>query len=197
MVVFALFAHRGMPYTVLSAAGLLAAAVVIGLSLRRAARPGALLGFAGGSRVGLALAVGIAIGVAAGLWQRSQASVPHEAAIGLPLFVVLACLIGIAEEVVYRGWMQGRLAALGWPAAVLAAAVAHAAYKTALFVWPPDAVTSVFDLGGIALWTVLGGLMLGGLRALSGSVLPAMAAHAVFDAVVYSAYAKPPWWVWG
>jgi membrane protease YdiL (CAAX protease family) len=64
---------------------------------------------------------------------------------GLPLFVVLACLIGIAEEMVYRGWMQGRLSALGWPAAVLFAAVAHA----------------------------------------------------VFDAVVYSAYAKPPWWVWG
>jgi len=170
--------------------------VVIGVSLRRVAHPRELLGISGaGSRLGAAVVLGIGSGVAAGFWQRGQASVPHEAATGLPLFVLLACLIGIAEELVYRGWMQGRLSSLGWPAVVVAA-VAHAAYKTALFAWPPEAVTSVFDLGSIALWTVLGGLMLGGLRVMSGSVLPAMLAHAVFDAVVYSGYAAAPWWVW-
>ncbi len=197
MVLFALFAHRGMPGTLVSGAGLLAAAVVIGVSLRRSAQPRELLGISGaGPRLVKAFAIGIAIAAAVGLLQRNGASVPHEAATGLPLFVLLACLIGMAEELVYRGWMLGRLSSLGWPAVVIAA-VAHAAYKTALFAWPPEAVTSVFDLAGIALWTALGGLMLGGLRVMSGSVLPAMLAHAVFDAVVYSAYAKPPWWVWG
>jgi membrane protease YdiL (CAAX protease family) len=197
MVVFALFAHRGMPWAVPSGAGLLLSAGVVGVSLRRAAHPRKLLGISGaGPRLGVAVIIGIGSGVAAGLWQRGQASVPHEAATGLPLFVLLACLIGIAEELVYRGWMLGRLSPLGWPVSVGVAAVAHAAYKTALFAWPPEAVTSAFDLGGIALWTVLGGLMLGGLRVTSGSVLPAMLAHAVFDAVVYSAYAAAPWWVW-
>lgn len=83
---------------------------------------------------------------------------------------------------------------LGWPAAVAVAAVAHAAYKTALFAWPGAPVS--VDLAEIALWTTSGGMALGPLRALSGSVLPPLLAHAAFDFVTYRPVASAPWWVW-
>ena len=86
--------------------------------------------------------------------------------------------------------------AFGWPAAVLLAALAHAAYKTALFAWPPNSQTAVFDLVGIGLWTGAAGIVLGLLRVSSRSLLPAVLGHVAFDAVVYSSYAQAPWWVW-
>ena len=111
------------------------------------------------------------------------------------MFVIVACLIGATEELIFRGWLLGKARTFGWPTAVVIAAVAHTAYKTALFAWPaiPDAV----DLAGISQLTVAGGIVLGLLRAFSGSVLPSLVAHAVFDFVVYRHVAHAPWWVWG
>lgn len=198
IVVFALFAHRGWPWIVVSGVGLLGSAALIGSTLREASWPSALLGRAasGWRLVSLAI-VGIVIGVLGGVLQRHHSGVVHEPASGLHLFVALACLIGATEELVYRGWMLERLSTLGWPAAVVLTAVAHGAYKTALFAWPPNTEGVGLNLAGIALWTVLGGMVLGLLRVSSRSVLPAVLAHAAFDAVVYSAFAAPPWWVWG
>jgi len=192
MVLFALFAHRGLPWSAVSGAGLLATAALIGTSLRNTPWPAGPR-----SRVVPLAVVGIAIGALGGVLQRQQAGALPEPATGLQLFVLLACLIGITEELVYRGWMLGRLGGLGWPVAVAFTALSHAAYKTALFSWPPDSLSMGFNLAGIALWTVAGGMVLGVLRVASRSVLPAVLAHAVFDAVVYSAFATPPWWVWG
>jgi len=73
--------------------------------------------------------------------------------------------------------------------------VAHAAYKTALFVWPPAPVA--VDLVAILALTFIGGLVLGLLREASNSVLPPVAAHVAFDFVVYGALDQAPWWVWG
>ena len=81
-------------------------------------------------------------------------------------------------------------------AAVLITAVGHAAYKTALFGLPPAYVAAGFSLRSIAFWTTLGGIGLGVLRTKSESVLPAVVAHMVFDATVYSGFPEPPWWVW-
>ena len=99
------------------------------------------------------------------------------------------------EEVIYRGWLLGRLRRLGWPAAIGLSAAAHAAYKTALFAQP--SITVPIDYASLALLTAAGGLILGGLRALSGNLWPAIVAHAAFDLVVYRAVANAPWWVWG
>lgn len=197
MVLFALCGHRGMPWITVSGIGLLTAAALIGYSLRSTPQPLTLFGL-GGSRSRLlpVAIVGIALGAIGGVLQRHQPGVLPQSASGLHPFVVLACLIGVTEELVYRGWMLGRVSAFGWPVAVLITSVAHAAYKTALFAWPPGSEAAAFDLGRIALWTVVGGMVLGVLRVTSRSVLPAVIAHAVFDAVVYSAFAAPPWWVW-
>jgi membrane protease YdiL (CAAX protease family) len=198
MVVFALLAHRGLPWVAVGGVALVAAAALIADSLRGAPWPPALPEPpALRSRVVPAAAVAIVLGAIGGILQRQHAGVVPETAGGPHLFVALACLIGVTEELVYRGWMLGRLSKLGWPAAVAGAALAHAAYKTALFAWPPPSAGAGLDLAAIAAWTLGGGLVLGILRVTSRSVLPAVLAHAVFDAVVYSAFAAPPWWVWG
>lgn len=141
--------------------------------------------------------VGIGLAVVAGMAHRGQPGVVPSGAGGIHPFVLLAALIGVTEELIYRGWVMGRLLSKGWPLAVLVAAVAHAAYKTALFVWPPASVIVVYDLGSILVWTLVGGVVLGLLRVWSRSIWPAVIAHAAFDLVVYSAFAAPPWWVWG
>jgi membrane protease YdiL (CAAX protease family) len=117
-----------------------------------------------------------------------------QATAGVTAFVIVACLIGATEELIFRGWLLGKARAFGWPAAVVIAAVAHTAYKTALFVWP--AVPVAVDLAGVACWTLAGGVVLGLLRACSGSLLPPLMAHAAFDFVVYRNVVHAPWWVW-
>jgi membrane protease YdiL (CAAX protease family) len=195
MVLFALFAHQGLPWMVLSAVGLLVVAATIGLSLRRVARPAALMGLDSFPRKAvLFFLLGGVIGAAGGMLHRHGLGMVLWPANGVEIFAVMACLIGAAEELLYRGWLLGRARALGWPAAVVIAAVAHAAYKTALFALPTGSTT--IGLTGIMLWTAVGGIVLGLLRVCSESVIPAMFAHAAFDFVVYGALVDAPWWVW-
>jgi len=82
----------------------------------------------------------------------------------------------------------------GLAVATVAAAAAHAAYKSALFVLPPPG--REVDVVFLAVVTFLGGIVFGGMRAVSGSVVPPLVAHACFDLVVYGNLASAPWWVW-
>jgi len=200
MVLFALTVHSGLPWTLLSVAGLVVAAAAIGLSLAGAPSACTLLGIArpsanASAKALLMIAAGLLAGGGLAVVYRLYVGLAAAAAGGIEAFVLLACLIGAAEEVVYRGYVQGRLSGLGWPAAVVLAAVAHAAYKTALFALPatPYEVNYLF----LAAWTLLGGIAFGMLRQFSGSLAPPVAAHAAFDLVVYGAMAEAPWWVWG
>ena len=194
MVVFALVSHQGPPWIVLGAIGLLLTAATMGRQLRRIPRPAALLGLERlPRRAALFGALGAVIGIGAGILHRKGLGMsPWPAGVGP--FAVVACLIGATEELVYRGWLQGAARPLGWPAAVVIASVAHAAYKTSLFAWPFGSVA--IDFVGIGLWTILGGTVVGLLREFSGSVVPSMVAHAGFDFVVYGALTHAPWWVW-
>jgi len=198
MVLFALTVHSGLPWTLLGAVGLVAAAAAIGLSLAGAPSACTLLGIArpsANAKTLLMIAAGLLVGGGLAVVYRLYVGLAAVPAGGLEAFVLLACLIGAAEEVVYRGYVQGRLSGLGWPAAVVLAAAAHAAYKTALFALPatPYEVNYLF----MAAWTLLGGIAFGMLRQFSGSLAPPVAAHAAFDLVVYGAMAEAPWWVWG
>lgn len=195
MVLFALVSHRGLPWIVLGAIGLLLTAATIGRQLSQVSSPAALLGLGRLSSKALRFSVlGAAIGIGAGLLHRKGLGVSLWPVGVVGSFVWVACLVGMTEELVYRGWMQGTARPLGWPAAVAIAAVAHAAYKTALFAWPIASMTT--DLMAIGLWTAVGGIVIGLLREFSGSVVPSMVAHAAFDFVVYRAMTHAPWWVW-
>jgi len=195
MILFAFFSHQGLPWTILGACGLIVTAVAIERSFTSAHPLLELFGLTGLSRkVILFAAIACAIGAGFAILYRISRGMPRLPT-GCPeAFVAVACLIGATEELIYRGWVQGRLRVLGWPAAVILASIAHAAYKTALFAWPPEPMDISYLF--VALWTFLGGIVFGLIRELSRSVIPLMLAHAMFDLLVYWAVAHAPWWVW-
>lgn len=121
---------------------------------------------------------------------------------GMPLlpshgsaFVATAALIGIGEEIVFRGFVQGGLFPSRPLVAVIAAAILHASYKTALFLSP--AAGEQVSTSMIFTVTILGGCFFGSLRVESGSVWPCVVVHAVFDVIAYADRTVPPSWVWG
>lgn len=196
MVIFAWCSHQAWPWAAASAGGLVLTAVAIARTPFAAVNPSAMLGLGRLTPKAVAFsAVGVALGIGAGLTHRNALGLPLQPTSGVEWFVIAACLIGATEELLYRGWLLGRALTYGWPAAIVVAAAAHAAYKTALFAWP--AVPAPIDLASLAVVTLLGGLVLGALRVLSGSLVPAVLAHVAFDFVVYRAVAHAPWWVWG
>jgi len=204
MMLFALFAHQRMPWSIAAAGGLMLAGTAMatagpraeGNGQRTRASPLVGLGLGRASTVTLLFALaGAGIGGAAGFWHRHGLDLPVQPPNGVQPFVIVACLIGAGEELVYRGWLMGQARRFGWPAAIVIAAIAHAGYKTALFAWPAAPVA--VDLWEMLWLTTAGGLVLGVLRAWSGSVWPAVAAHVAFDFVVYRALSVAPWWVWG
>jgi membrane protease YdiL (CAAX protease family) len=122
-------------------------------------------------------------------WQFLMPLLPAS----LTLFAPVAALIGATEEIVVRGYLQGRLRVLGPLSALLIAAAAHTAYKCALFLPPaPQPADFLF----LAFWTFVGGMLFGDLRETTRSLWPPLLAHAAFDIVLYGGLAQAPWWVW-
>ena len=194
LCVFALCVHRGGVLRALSAGGLLAAASVLVASLRAASAPGELLGLSAWSRrtqvcVLVGAILGLGLGVACRLGYGYSALPPFVGSIGY-----VAAVVGSTEELVYRGYVQGRLRRWGWLWAAAAAALGHTAYKLALFALPPAGVTVNYWFLGVATFGV--GMLLGGLRQASTSVLPPIVLHAVFDIAVYGDRLEAPWWLW-
>ena len=194
LCVFALLAHTRLPAFLLAACGLLATTLAMQHSIARRAAIGSILGLGPLSRGGtIFLAVGMALGAALGVLYRvvwAWPTLPED----VGRFAVAAAMIGAVEELVYRGYVQGRLKHLGWVAAVVLAALAHTAYKSALFAFPEGTVQ--IDFRFLAVWTFVGGCVFGMLRQFSGSVLPPVAAHVLFDLMVYGDRVEAPWWVW-
>lgn len=194
MCLFALFVHGGGAWMLASLAGLIITADAVWHTLRTESAPAAALGLAPPSRkVVLYVVAGCALGIAFGVLFRTVREMGPLPA-GLGRFALVAASVGAVEELVFRGFVQGRLKRLGWPAAVVLAAAAHTAYKSALFAFPPEG--AAIDYGFLALWTLIGGAAFGLLRQASGSVLAPLAAHVLFDIVVYGELARAPWWVW-
>ncbi len=195
MIVFALAAHTSLPTFSLALSGLLLTTVAIATSFRGADSPGGLFGITKlAGPVFFWCFVGLLLGVGLALLFRHTSHQPLLLTDIQP-FVFTAMAIGAAEELLFRGFIQGRFARLGWPAAVLLATLAHTAYKSALFAFPQEAWVTRFFI--VAFFTFLVGSMLGLMRHFSGSVLPAVTAHVLFDILVYGDWAQAPWWVWG
>jgi len=194
MCLFALLVHSEWPWNLASAAGLILAADAVWHSFQTEGAPGIAIGLSPLCRkVALWLVPGCLLGMALGVLFRVVSGTGALPA-GVGQFVLVAAAIGAVEELVFRGFVQGRLRQLGWPAAVVLAAAAHTAYKSALFAAPPAGVE--IDHVFLAVWTLIGGVAFGLLRQGSGSVLPPVAAHVAFDVVVYGELAQAPWWVW-
>lgn len=115
--------------------------------------------------------------------------------VSLTTFAIISPLIGITEELVFRGYIQGRIGELNRILAIIVAALGHTAYKFIVLRSLPD--PSGIDFSFLITWTMIGGLIFGVLREISNSVLPPSLAHACFDVIVYGGFVSAPLWVWG
>ena len=109
-------------------------------------------------------------------------------------FIFIGALVGLTEELVFRGYMQSRLAVINHPMAVFFAALAHSLYKISLFLSP--AALPRQDILHFFLWTLIASIIVGLLKQASKSIVPAIIAHIVFDTIVYAEMSHAPWWVW-
>jgi len=112
----------------------------------------------------------------------------------LTLVAVIAPMTGAVEELIFRGYVQGILNPVNRIFALVFAAITHTAYKLLILYSlgdPPE-----FDFLFLAQWTFLGGLVFGILRDQSGSVIPPLIAHAIFDIILYGGLLVAPFWVW-
>ncbi len=189
LCVFALLIHGPPALMAAAFVALAAAGTILTLSVFRSPQPLRLLGLVPvNRRTAFYIPIGLTVGAAAAIAYRNYCGwtpLPQ----GLTGFAFVAALIGGTEEIVFRGYVQGRLlaglarvrpggATGGLSAsAVVAAAALHTAYKTSLFALPPAGVAT--DPVFIAAWTFAGGIVFGTLRrfpATSCRRLPPMSA---------------------
>jgi membrane protease YdiL (CAAX protease family) len=193
MVAFALTAHdRRMALARHAAAACAAASLALGMM--RAKQPLVLIM---GDRPRLSVLpmhlLALAPWIACAVYYRHYLRVDGLLPTRLAGFAVLAAAIGGAEEVAYRGYVQGSLRHLGATVSIIGAALAHTAYKVALFVFPPAHLN--VDLVWLGLYTFAGGLVLGGTRQWSRGIAAPLACHVVFDVIVYGDRTTIPPWV--
>ena len=112
----------------------------------------------------------------------------------LHFFVLVAALIGILEELVFRGFIQEYTKSLNAPFSIFFSTFSHTGYKCCLFLSP--VATGNIDIGFLALWTFIAGLLFGTLKHFSKNIIPPLIAHALFDILVYAEFISAPWWVW-
>jgi membrane protease YdiL (CAAX protease family) len=137
------------------------------------------------------MSYGVFIGIGLSMvlrWNQTHTLYPWP----LRPFLTMAVMIGITEELLFRGYFLGRLLSWQHPAiGITISALLHAAYKVAIFVSPSPAD----DLLVLGTVTFSAGLLLGYWRKASGSIWPCIVFHALFDLWVYGDRATP-WWVW-
>jgi len=141
----------------------------------------------------LFLISGVLMGISMSVFYRWHLDRPLFMSALLP-FAITAALIGSMEELVFRGYLQSQVSEKGSVFAILFSSLSHTGYKCFLFLTP--ALYSSVDIGFLAFWTFLFGLLAGIIRHFAGNVWPVLIAHALFDIMVYGENIYPPWWVW-
>lgn len=136
---------------------------------------------------------GLLMGIAGAMYYRGSFAMPLFPSIYKGFFLV-AIAIGIMEELVFRGYIYGRLQNINPLLAITGAALIHAGYKAGLFLSP--ATMDITPVWLFFSWSFGAFLLIGLLRYFSNSIWPAILAHAVFDLLVYAENAAPPVWVW-
>jgi membrane protease YdiL (CAAX protease family) len=194
LMFFSFFSHSEFPFRLFAIAALLVPAWIFGRNLqsllkpvRNAAVPVSLI-----SKVLYCIA-GILSGMLLAIFYRRYLGInifPDS----FHIFVVVAALIGCTEEIVFRGFIQDHVKSINAPFSILFSTISHTGYKCCLFLSP--LVTTGIDIGFLALWTFIGGILIGTIKHISKSILPPMLAHALFDIIVYAGFVNPPWWVW-
>ena len=193
ILLFAGFIHHPFPLILPALGGLALTAMVIAFSTRYMTLREAFGIKQLNRRVLLYTLPAIVIGALLGILTRNRFELTLIPA-GLTGVAFVAPLVGAAEELVFRGYLQGHMRPIGKIFSILTASALHTSYK--LLVILSLAIPLQFDFFFLIFWTFLGGLLFGTLRELSGSTVPPVIAHAVFDIALYGGLASAPVWVW-
>jgi membrane protease YdiL (CAAX protease family) len=128
-------------------------------------------------------------------------AVLYRVRIGLSFFpvtlttvAIISPLIGITEELIFRGYIQGRMKIFGIFISIFLAAAGHAYYKYLVLKSLQTEIGT--DFVWMILVTFIMGLILGAARENSGSIIPALVWHATFDIIFYGDFQSIPVWVW-
>lgn len=194
LMVFSFFIQFKFPVRLLAFAALLISAVIISRNIKLLSDLKKITGeFISLRATLLYIIFGIVIGIVLALiyrWHLDLSLFPKS----VHLFVFSAALIGCTEELVFRGFLQEHVKSINGPFSILFSTISHMGYKCCLFLSP--AITANIDVGFLALWTFLAGILFGTIRHLSKSLLPSLSAHVLFDILVYAEFVSAPWWVW-
>jgi hypothetical protein len=188
--VFSFFIHFSFPYRLFSFAGLILPAFFMSRQLPAVKIPLFLKKF--NFRNAFYILVGIILGFLIAFLYRNSRRIPISDSI--QTFAAVAALIGIFEEVVFRGFIQGRLKEVNVVFSILFGSFSHTVYKCCLFLSP--VMPGKIDIFFLTFWTFCCGLLFGLLKHFSKSTIPPALAHAVFDILVYGQCLTAPWWVW-
>jgi len=192
--IFALFIHGRPAQRMIALVALSVAAVVISLSISDIQSLLKYLGLSEFSTmIGVYSLVGLGLGILFALRCRSISNVtvlPQT----LTVIAVIAPMIGISEELLFRGFLQGKLSSINIYGAIILSAFGHTLYKYLVLRSLP--IDIGIDFLSLVVFTFLAGLMCGALRVLSRSIIPACVTHAIFDILVYGGLSTWPIWVW-
>ena len=193
ILIFAGFIHQAFPLILLALGGLAGTAALIGYSTRNlpVLKTFGLDSF--NRKVLLFILPAIALGTVLGILTRNRFEltlIPE----GFTGVAFVAPLVGVSEELVFRGYIQGQLRPGGKIFSIVSASAMHTSYKLLLIL--TLAVPLQFDFFFLVFWTFVGGMLFGTLRELSQSTIPPLFAHALFDVILYGGMATAPVWVW-
>lgn len=194
LMVFSFFIHYELPVRLISFAVLVMPAYIIGKNLKSLSDLKKLTGESGINRIVLIYCFfGLFLGTLLAIlyrWDLEISIFPKY----LNGFVIVAALIGCTEEIVFRGFIQDYVKSINAPFSILFSTISHTGYKCCLFLSPVAAAD--INIGFLALWTFIAGILFGTIKHFSKSILPPLIAHGLFDILVYAEFVSAPWWVW-
>jgi len=194
LMVFAFFIHYEFPFRLLSIVALFIPAWFFNRNLKSLADLRNIIYRSASHKITI---INVIAGIFPGLlfailyrWHLEISLFPKS----LHFFMFAAALIGCIEEIVFRGFIQDYVKSINAPFSIFFSSISHTAYKCCLFL-SPMAVADI-NIGFLAFWTMIVGILLGITKHISKNLLPAIIAHGLFDILVYAEYVKAPWWVW-
>jgi membrane protease YdiL (CAAX protease family) len=194
LMIFSYFIHYKMPVRLISFAALFMSAFIISRNLRSMSDLKKITGEVISLKVTVPYTLaGIALGALLAFLYRLHLNITLFP-VSIHPFVIAAMLIGCTEELVFRGFIQGQTGITKGPFSVLLSTLSHTGYKCCLFLSP--VITEDVNVGFLAFYTFIAGLIFGSLRLVSKNLLPSLSGHALFDVLVYAEFVSAPWWVW-